>query len=100
MKKYLLILLFAISARSADLIWDDPNPAGIVTGYKVWSAQSDGTWLLVSTVTTNRWKIVLPVGEHKIAVSAIGGTNSIESDRSDAKIFTILIQPSIPRIEQ
>ncbi len=98
--RYLLFALLAFKATAADLVWDDPNPQGTVAKYKVWTANSSDIWSVVATVTTNRWTIVLPAGAHKLAVSAIGGSETIESDLSQAKIVIVLIQPSTPRIEQ
>jgi hypothetical protein len=98
--RYLLFALLALRTTAADLVWDDPNPQGTVSKYKVWAANSSDIWSVIATVNTNRWTIVLPAGAHKLAVSAVGGNETIESDLSQTKIVIVLIQPTTPRIEQ
>lgn len=96
----MLGLLTGVSAMAASLVWDDPNPPGIVKSFRVWLEEASGSWTNIATVQTNRWLIVLPAGAHRIAVSAVGGTNSLESSRSPFKALDVLINPTIPRIEQ
>jgi hypothetical protein len=97
-------VLFAAAgalSNAASLVWDDPNPPSVVGSFRVWREEAAESWALVSTVTTNRWLIVLPAGSHRIAVSAVGaGAEALESALSPAKAVTVLIQPTIPRIEQ
>lgn len=102
MKKLTLcFVLLAFAAKSADLTWDDPNPAGVVKAFRVWREEAAGSWVEIATVTTNRWRIVLPAGAHRIAVSAVGsGEEALESSLSQSKAFIVLIQPTMPRIEQ
>lgn len=96
----ILALLVASACSGADLVWTDPNPSGVVTGYRVWRAESDGAWRVIATVSTNRWKILLPAGAHKLGVTAVGGDGVVESDMSQSKVVTVLISPEIPHIEQ
>lgn len=96
----ILALLVASTCVGADLVWNDPNPSGVVTGYRVWRAESDGAWRVIATVSTNRWKIVLPAGAHKLGVTSVGGDGVVESDMSQSKIIVVLIAPETPRIEQ
>lgn len=97
----LLAVLLALAAPAADLVWDDPNPPGTVASFKVWREEAPGVWETIATVTTNRWKIVLPAGRHRIAISAVGASaEALESEFSPAKALDVLIQPSLPRIEQ
>lgn len=89
----------AVAARAATLLWDDPNPAGTVAAFRVWRELSPGQWTNIATVGTNRWPIVLPPGNHKVVVSAVG-VDGLESDRSTNKLLTILIVPGNLRFEQ
>lgn len=101
---FICTVLIAVSgalSNAASLVWDDPNPRGVVGSFRVWREEAAGSWVLVSTVTTNRWLIVLPAGSHRIAVSAVGASpEALESALSPSKALTVLIQPTIPRIEQ
>jgi len=103
MKKLLSLLLACMSfvATSADLVWDDPNPAGAVSAYKVWRQTAPNTWTLVATVTDKRWPVVLPAGQHIVAISAVGsGLDALESDKSLPKQFVLLLVPINVRLEQ
>lgn len=103
MKRLLIICaaILSITAPAANLEWDDLNPPGVVASFRVWREEAPGSWSLIATVTTNSWKIVLPAGEHRIAVSAVGATtDALESALSPAKAITVLIHPTIPRIVQ
>lgn len=88
----------AIQQTKTVLVWDDPNPAGLVEKYNIYLIEK-GTNVLVDTVITNRWRISLPAGHHQIAVTAVGA-NTLESELSDAKAFSIIIIPTNLRIEQ
>ncbi len=108
MKKLTLIALLAGAALSfagaalqptkSVLVWDDDNPAGFVEKYNVYLVRP-GTNVLVASTTTNRWPITLPAGQHEIAVTAVS-TNTLESELSETKSFSIIIIPSNLRIEQ
>jgi hypothetical protein len=96
-----LAVMAGIPAGSASLVWDDPNPPGVVASFRVWREEAPGSWAVIATVQTNRWVIVLPAGAHKIAVSAVGASSeALESALSPSKALDVLIQPTIPRIEQ
>ena len=79
------------------LSWDDPNPAGFVASYRVYQYTAIATNIL-ATVTTNTWSIDLPVGEHTVAVTAVG-TNGLESDYSAALTFRLIVSPVNIRIQ-
>jgi hypothetical protein len=102
MKRIILsLLLTALTAPAASLVWDDPNPPGVVASFRVWREEAAGSWAVIATVQTNRWVIVLPAGAHRIAVSAVGANSeALESALSLPKALTVLVQPTIPRIEQ
>lgn len=96
-----LVVMCCLSAGSASLVWDDPNPPGVVASFRVWREEAPGSWAVIATVQTNRWVIVLPAGSHKLAVSAVSSSpEGLESALSLPKALTVLIQPTIPRIEQ
>jgi len=101
MKKILLSLLLATSAFADDLVWKDSNPAGKVKSFYIYREVDLGAWTNIATVTTNRWKIVLPAGVHRLAVSAAGtGTNEVSSPLSSPLLVTVFIVPEDIRIER
>lgn len=68
--------------RPFSLRWDDPNPPGMVVGYRVY--RHTGTnWVVLGTPATNSWSITLAPGLHTLAVTAVSG-QGLESDRSHA----------------
>lgn len=101
MKKLILFLLLAISTRADDLIWDDPNPAGTVKSFTIWKEVDLGVWEAIDQVSEPKWKIMLPAGVHRMAVSANGsGELSVSSALSEPRTFTVLIVPANVRIEK
>lgn len=99
MKKLILFLLFSISSLADDLIWDDPNPAGVVKSFTIWKEVDLGVWEAIDEVKEPKWKIVLPAGVHRLAVSAKGvGESEVSSALSDPKTLTVLIVPANVRI--
>ncbi len=102
MKKLLLIaLLTVMPAFADDLVWDDSNPAGKVKQFNIWKEIDLGAWESIAVVPTNRWKITLPAGIYRIAVSAVGvGTNEVSSPLSSPLALTVFIVPGNVRIER
>jgi len=101
MKKLILFLMIGVSAIADDLIWDDPNPVGSVKSFTVWKEVDLGVWEAIEQVSEPKWKITLPAGVHRLAVSANGsGELSVSSDLSEPRTFTVLIVPANVRIEK
>jgi len=101
MKKILLFILCSISLCADDLVWDDANPPGKVKQFDIWRESDLGVWTNLVSVPTNRWKITLPAGVHRLAVSAVGiGSNEVSSPLSAPTILTVFIVPANVRIEK
>jgi hypothetical protein len=97
----ILFLLACVAARADDLVWDDGNPAGKVKQFNVYRETDLGAWTNIATVTTNRWKITLPAGIYRLAVSAVGvGTNEVSSPLSSPLLLTVFVVPGALRIEK
>lgn len=60
------------ATRPFTLRWDDPNPPGLVVGYRVYR-QTGTNWVVLGTPATNVWPINLPPGTHTVAVAAVSG---------------------------
>ena len=44
MKRIILsLLLTALAAPAASLVWDDPNPPGVVASFRVWREEAAGS---------------------------------------------------------
>lgn len=88
----------APSARPFRLIWDDPNPHGLVVGYRVY--RDTGTnWTVLATTTTNAWAVDLPPGLHTVSVTALSG-QGLESDRSEPLSVGVLVAVVNLRVSQ
>ncbi len=84
--------------RKPVLRWDDPNPVGTIQHYRVWNV----TWTnqaILATVTTNRWEVQLPSGQHDLVVTAVG-TNQLESEASETLTIANVLAVLHLRIEQ
>jgi hypothetical protein len=98
-KNILLFLLMSVSGFADDLVWDDPNPGGVVRSFTVWKEGDLGVWTAIAEVNEPKWKITLPAGEHRLCVSATGtGESQVSSPLSDPKVLTVLIVPANVRI--
>jgi len=104
----LVVLLFLVieakrafgqgANQSFTLAWDDPNPAGSVTGFRIY--EKVGTnWTVVGTSTTTTWNILLAPGVHTLAVSAFK-TNGLESPKSDSIDLGVLVAVINLRVTQ
>jgi len=100
-KRLIVACLFLLSARADDLVWDDANPPGKVKQFNIWREVDLGIWTNIVSVPTNRWKITLPAGVHRLAVSAVGmGSNEVSSPLSAPAILTVFIVPANVRVEK
>lgn len=80
------------------LMWDDPNPPGLVAGYRV--LRDAGTnWVVLATTTNTSWTVDLPPGLHTVAVTAFSG-HGLESDRSKPLDVAVLIAVVNLRVSQ
>jgi hypothetical protein len=81
------------------LVWTDPNPAGSVSGYRIYKRDGD-QWAEVGVVTSPSWPIDLPPGDTSVAVTAISSNadGGIESVPSEEKALSVARPPSPPRL--
>ena len=78
------------------LLWDDPNPPGIVASYNV--LEKHGTnWALVHTTFTNKASFKLSPGLHQLAVTAVGvgGYVSEKSAQLDLGVVLAVINLTV-----
>ena len=80
------------------LAWDNPNPPGFVTGYKIYKLNGTN-WTSVGTSTNTTWSISLPPGIHTIAVSAVNGAG-LESEKSGSLDLAVLLAVINLRVTQ
>lgn len=80
------------------LQWDDPNPPGFVTNYKIYKLNGTN-WTSVGTSTNTTWNISLPPGIHTLAVSAVNGTG-LESAKSTSIDLAVLLAVINLRVTQ
>lgn len=100
MKRLLMILAtLSLPAFSADLIWDDDNPIDAVAHFIIEREVSPNNWTNIATTTTKRWTIILPSGQQKVRVVAVG-VDGMKSDPSTNKPIFVLLIPNNLRIEQ
>ena len=100
MKRFALLMLFVLGVAAIHgaepvtkpfrLRWDDPNPAGLVAGYRIY--RQDGTnWVRLGDSTTNEWTIGLPPGAHRLAVTAWTSSGGLESQLSQPLDIAVLV---------
>ncbi len=80
------------------LAWDNPNPPGFVTGYKIYKLNGTN-WTSVGTSTNTTWSISLPPGIHTIAVSAVNGAG-LESAKSGSLDLAVMLAVINLRVTQ
>lgn len=96
-----LVVASCVRVKADDLVWDDPNKPGSVVGFRVWREVDLGVWDEIETVAEQRWKIVLPAGVHRLAVSAIGaGHSDVSSALSEPATITVLVVPGNVRVQK
>ena len=98
---FLITTFAALSAFSATLVWDDPNPEGTVARYAIYNRVGT-TWVKLAESVDKRWPIVLPPGQYTLAVTAIAEQDGVwtESDKSAPKSFLLPLIVINVRIEQ
>lgn len=84
--------------QSFTLAWDNPNPPGFVTGYKIYKLNGTN-WTSVGTSTNTTWSISLPPGIHTIAVSAVNSAG-LESEKSGSIDLAVLLAVINLRVTQ
>lgn len=113
-----LVLALTIAATGQSfsaawrLMWDDPNPTGSVTQYRVYRVTSVTTntttqpptittnWALLASPTSPVWPIAnLAPGLHTLAVSAVG-TSGLESDKSTNAVIGLIVAVVNLRVTQ
>lgn len=75
--------------ETATSYWDDPNPDGTVAEYRMYCGptspviQDEAHRVATIDYPTKQWSIVLPLGIHHCAVSALNINGTLESGLSN-----------------
>jgi hypothetical protein len=90
-----------VVSKAGKLAWDDPNPAGAVTSFRVYVADTPGVapdgLSFVAEVPggTLEWTIASDVGSHHAVVTAVNddGTTVIETGPSNEVHYVVIGPP-------
>lgn len=116
MKKLLIlttVLLLALSCvadaqvvvgKASKLLWDDPNPVGSVTQFRVYAQRTpivipDGV-SFVAEITVTEWTISSDIGSWWVVVTAVNddGTSVVESGPSNEVHYIVIGPPTDVRV--
>lgn len=79
-----------MAAPAWRLVWDDPNPPGLVTRYNVYQLTEAKGYQLLTSVPKPEWRIDLPPGLHTVAVSGVG-INDLQGPMSTNVLIGVLV---------
>lgn len=93
-----ILMLMSVAAHAQDLKlgWDDTNPAGTITGFRLYIATTPGgaaSPILISGAATRTYTIVnftgvYPALNYYLSLTAYDATNNMESIKSAEVIYT------------
>lgn len=104
-----------VVGKASKLLWDDPNPAGAVTQFRLYIAGApgvipDGVSFVVevpadTTVPgqTYEWTISSPIGSHWAVVTAVnddGVSQIVETGPSNEVHYVVIGPPINPRVQR
>jgi len=88
----------APASQPFTLRWDDPNPDGLVSGYRIYRRLGTN-WVALADATTNVWTIELAPGLHQLDVTA-RGVGGLESDLSQPLDLAVVVAVINLRVSQ
>jgi hypothetical protein len=104
-----------VVGKASKLLWDDPNPAGAVTQFRIYAAGApgvvpDGVGFVAEVPAattlpgqTYEWTIDSPIGSHWAVVTAVnddGVSQIVETAPSNEVHYVVIGPPTNPRIQR